>query len=132
MSHQDFPAPTRIGLEKLFLSTRDNLSGRKKLFPGFTRSRLKWKEQNRRLPTIASRDEETARKINFIKYNRILRSLLKILDISEIEWDNGFVGCKKYLFGSQKVARVLLKTPVAFFLGPKAITTYLSLKEERR
>jgi hypothetical protein len=58
--------------------------------------------------------------------------LLKTLDILEIEWDNVSVGCKKYLFGSQKVVKVLLKTFPAFFLGPKAITTYLSLKEERR
>ncbi len=43
-----------------------------------------------------------------------------------------FVGCKKYLFGSQKVVKVLLKTFTAFFLGTKGYYNLLSLRKERR
>ena len=39
----------------------------------------------------------------------------KTLDILERKCNDESVGCKKYLFGSQKVAKVLLKTFAIFF-----------------
>jgi hypothetical protein len=39
----------------------------------------------------------------------------KKLDILEWKCNHKYVGCKKYLFGSQKVAKVLLKTFAIFF-----------------